>query len=153
MIEAILGVLILGILIFLVTKAIGNIFKGLLLIFLAFLIYYLFSSSLQSLTPIFQPIGSFLKAPIDKIKSVFFNLEIVAVTQSKEGLVIVVRNTGILPLSNFNVKVDGKDAKIVSTIGILLPRQAGVIEVEWEEGFHKIEVSTREAKAIYIPPL
>jgi len=153
MIETIIGFLIAGILIFLLIKAIGNIFKGILFILLAFLIYYLFSSSLQSLGSSFQPIGNFLRAPIDKIKNVFYNFEIVAATQSKESLVIVVKNTGILPLSGFNVKVDGNDAKVVSNIGILLPRQAGVIEVDWKEKYHEIEVFTKEAKARYISPL
>jgi len=153
MIETIIGFLIAGILVFLLVKAIGNIFKGILFVLLAFLIYYLFSSSLQSLTQGFYPIGNFLRAPIDKIKSFFYHFEIIAVTQSKEGLVIVIKNTGILPLSSFNVKIDGKEAKVINGISILLPKQTGVIEVDWKDKYHEIEVSTKEVRVTYISPL
>jgi hypothetical protein len=153
MIEAILGILITGFLAFILIKAVGNILKGIFLIFLAFLIYYFFSSSIQSLVPSLHPIGNFLKAPIDKIKSVFYNIEIVAATQSKEGLLIIIKNAGILPLSNFNVKIDGKEAKIKSNLNILLPKQTGALEVEWKGNYSKIEVFTKETKSIYISPL
>jgi len=153
MIEAVLGFIIAGILIFLVIKAIGNIFKGVVLIFIAFLIYYLFSSSLQTLTPSLQPIGNFLRAPIDKLKGIFYNIEIVTTSRSKEGLAIVIRNTGILPLSNLSVKIDGKDVRITSGISVLFPRQTGIIEVDWKGTYNKIEVFTKEAKAVYISPL
>jgi hypothetical protein len=153
MIEAILGILIIGALIFLLIKAVGNILKGIFLIFLAFLIYYIFSSSIQSLVPNLQTIGNFLMAPIDKVKSIFYNIEIVAATQSKEGLVIVVRNNGLLPLTNLNVKIDGKDAKVISNISVLLPKQVGVIEVDWKGNYSKIEVFNKEVKATYVSPL
>jgi hypothetical protein len=153
MIETILGVLIVGIFIFLIFKAVGNILKGVFLIFLAFLIYYIFSSSIQSLVPSLQPIGNFLKAPIDKVKSIFYNIEIVAVTRSKEGLIIVVKNNGLLPITNLNVKIDGKDAKVINSIGILLTKQVGVIEVDWTGNYSKIEVFNKEVKATYISPL
>jgi len=153
MIEAILGILIVGALIFLLIKAVGNILKGIFLIFLAFLIYYIFSSLIQPLVPNLQPIGNFLMAPIDKVKSIFYNIEIVAATQSKEGLVIVVKNNGLLPLTNFNVRIDGKDAKVINNISILLPKQVGVIEVDWTGKYSKIEVFSKEAKATYISPL
>jgi hypothetical protein len=153
MIEAILGILIVGALIFILIKAVGNILKGIFLIFLAFLIYYLFSSSIQSLVPSLQPIGNFLKTPIDKVKSIFYNIEIVAVTQSKEDLVIVVRNSGLLPLTTLNVKIDGKDAKVINNISILLPKQVGVVEVDWKGNYYKIEVFNKEVKATYVSPL
>jgi hypothetical protein len=153
MIETILGVLIVGIFIFLIFKAVGNILKGVFLIFLAFLIYYIFSSSIQSLVPSLQPIGNFLKTPIDKVRSIFYNIEIVAATQSKEELVIVVRNSGLLPITTLNVKIDGKDAKVINNISILLPKQVGVIEVDWKGNYSKIEVFNKEVKATYISPL
>jgi hypothetical protein len=153
MIETILGIFAIGFLLFLLLKAIGNILKGLLLLFLVFFIYYFLSFSLPSLNPSLQYFGNFLKLPINKMKSFFYNLEIVTVTQSKEGLVIVIRNNGILPLSNFNVKIDEKDAKIISNINILLPKQMGALEVEWKDSYSKVEVFTKETKAIYISPL
>jgi hypothetical protein len=153
MIETIFGIIIFGVLIFILIKAVGNILKGIFLIFLAFLIYYLFSSSIQSLVPSLQPIGNFLKTPIDKVKSIFYNIEIVAATQSKEDLVIVVRNNGLLPLTNLNVKIDGKDAKVISNISVLLPKQVGVIEVDWKGNYSKIEVFTKEARATFNSPL
>ena len=153
MIETILGILVLGVLIFILIKAVGSILKGIFLIFLAFLIYYLFSSSIQSLVPSLQPIGNFLKTPIDKARSIFYNIEIVAATQSKEELVIVVRNSGLLPLTTLNVKIDGKDAKVISNISVLLPKQVGVIEVDWKGNYSKIEVFNKEVKATYVSPL
>jgi len=153
MIETILGILIVGVLIFILIKAVGNILKGIFLIFLAFLIYYLFSSSIQSLAPSLQPIGNFLKTPIDKVKSIFYNIEIVAATQSKEILIIVVKNNGLLPLGDFNVRIDGKDAKVISNISVLLPKQVGVIEVDWKGNYSKIEVFNKEVKATYVSPL
>ena len=153
MIEAILGILIVGALIFILIKAVGNILKGIFLIFLAFLIYYLFSSSIQSVFPSLQPIGNFLKTPIDKVKSIFYNIEIVAATQSKESLIIVVKNNGLLPLRDFNVRIDGKDAKVISNISVLLPKQVGVIEVDWKGNYSKIEVFNKEVKATYVSPL
>jgi len=153
MIGTILGLIIAGILIFLLIKAIGNIFKGILFILLAFLIYYLFSSSIYSLVSSFQPVGNFLKTPVDKIKSFFYSFEIVTASKSKEGLAIVIRNNGILPLSDFNVKIDGKETKVINNIGILFPRQIGIIEVDWKGEYNIIEVSTKERKITYISPL
>jgi hypothetical protein len=153
MIETILGIFVIGILLFLLFKAIGSILKGLLLLFLVFFIYYFLSFSLLSLNPSLQYFGNFLKLPINKMKSFFYNIEIVTVTKSKEGLVIVIRNNGILPLSNFNVKIDEKDVKIISNINILLPKQMGVLEVEWKDSYSKVEVFTKETKSIYISPL
>jgi hypothetical protein len=153
MIETILGILIVGFLIFILIKAVGSILRGIFLIFLAFLIYYLLSSSIQSLAPSFQPIGNFLKIPIEKVKNIFYNIEIVAVTQSKESLIIVVKNNGLLPLRDFNVRIDGKDAKVISNISVLLPKQVGVIEVDWKGNYSKIEVFNKEVKATYVSPL
>jgi hypothetical protein len=153
MIEAILGILIVGVLIFVLIKAVGNILKGIFLIFLAFLIYYLFSSSIQSVFPSLQPIGNFLKIPIEKAKSIFYNIEIIAATQSKESLIIVIKNNGLLPIRDFNVIIDGKDAKVISNIGVLLPKQVGVIEVDWKGNYYKIEVFNKEVKATYVSPL
>ena len=153
MIETVLGFIIFGILIFLVIKAIGNIFKGIVLILAAFIIYYLFSSSLQTLTSSPKPIGNFLRASIDKLKSIFYNIDIVTASRSKEGSVIVVRNTGILPLSDFVVKIDGNDVRIIKGPNFLFPKQTGVIEVDWKESYRKIEVYTKEAKASYTSPL
>jgi hypothetical protein len=153
MIETILGILIVGVLIFVLIKAVGNILRGIFLIFLAFIIYYLFSSSIQSLAPSFQPIGNFLKTPIDKVRSIFYNIEIVAVTQSKESLIIVVKNNGLLPLRDFDVRIDGKDAKVINNISILLPKKVGVIEIDWKGNYSKIEVFNKEVKATYVSPL
>ena len=153
MIEIAIGILIVSILIFLLFKAIGNIVKGLLFFLLFFIIYYFLSSYLTNIGFPLQPIGNFLKAPMDKIKSIFYSLEIVAATQSKEGLVIIIKNDGILPLSNFNVKIDGKEAKITSNLNILLPKQIGALEVDWNGNYSKIEVFTKEARATFNSPL
>jgi hypothetical protein len=153
MIEIAIGILIVSILIFLLFKAIGNIVKGLLFFLLFFIIYYFLSPYLTNIGFPLQPIGNFLKAPMDKIKSIFYSLEIVAATQSKEGLVIIIKNDGILPLSNFNVKIDGKEAKITSNLNILLPKQIGALEVDWNGNYSKIEVFTKEARATFNSPL
>jgi hypothetical protein len=153
MIEIAIGILIVSILIFLLFKAIGNIVKGLLFFLLFFIIYYFLSPYLTNIGFPLQPIGNFLKAPMDKIKSIFYSLEIVAATQSKEGLVIIIKNDGILPLSNFNVKIDEKEAKITSNLNILLPKQIGALEVDWNGNYSKIEVFTKEARATFNSPL
>jgi len=153
MIETILAFLVAGILAFLLFKAVGNILKGLILLLIAFIIYFLVSTSLPSFNLNFQPVGNFLKAPLDKIKNVFYSLDIVAATPSKNGLIIVVKNVGLLPLTNFSVRIDDKNVKLIADKTFLLPKQVGILEVEWEGGYHKIEVLTKETKATYISPL
>jgi len=154
MIEIVLGILIAGILIFLLIKAIGNILKGMFLLFLAFLIYYFLISSLPSLNFSLQPIGNFLRAPIDRVKNIFYNLEIVTVSNSKNNLlIIVIKNNGFLPLSHFNVRIDGKEVKIINNINILLPKQIGVLEIDWNGNYSKIEVFAKETRATFISPL
>jgi hypothetical protein len=152
MIEMILGFLILAIFIFLILKAMGSIFKGLLFFLIAFLIYYFLFPKLQVFDTL-KPVGSFISAPIDKIKNIFYKIEVIAVTKSNENLIIVIKNNGFLPISNFNVKIDSKDAKIINNLIVLLPKQTGALEVEWNDNYSKIEVLTRETKAIYISPL
>ena len=152
MIEALLGLIIAGVLIFLILKAIGNIIKGAIFLFLAFLIYLFLSNSFQSLSPTLQPIGSFLKAPVEKVKNFLYKVEIVAIKHSQDSLTIVVRNSGIMPLSNFSVKIDDKEARILNKISFLLPRQIGAMEVEWEGRYSKVEVLTNEGiSALFLP--
>jgi hypothetical protein len=153
MLHVIIGIIIIGILFFLVIKAIGNIIKGLLLLFLVFVFYY-FLSRFREPELGLTSIGSFLKIPIEKLRNLAYNLEIVSVSFSKEGrLVIIVRNNGFLPLTNFGVKIDGKEVRTLGSTTILFPRQLAMLEVEWSGKFSKIEVITRETNAIYISPL
>jgi hypothetical protein len=149
MVELIFGLLVFSILIFLILKAIGSLAKGLLFLFIAFLIYYFFSSSIQSLGLPLQTIGNFMKISIEKIKNTLFNLEIIAVTSRGENLLIVLRNNGIFPLTNFDVKVDGKETKFLNRIDILFPKQIGILEVEWKGNFSTVEIQTKEVKVTY----
>jgi hypothetical protein len=58
-----------------------------------------------------------------------------------------------LPLTTLNVKIDGKDAKVINNISILLPKQVGVVEVDWKGNYSKIEVFNKEVKVTYVSPL
>lgn len=152
MIEAVVGIAIIVVLIFLIFKAIGSIFKGLLLLSLTLIIYHFFFPYFSSINTLLQPIGSFLKMPIDKLRSYLYGMDIISVSSHKNGLTIVIKNTGLLPLSDFGVKVNEKDVKISSDIKLLLPKQVGVLKVEWRGNYHKVEVFSKEARAIYFPP-
>jgi len=153
MAEVLITLLIFGIIIILLFKAIGNLVKGLIFLFFALLAYYFLSSYIPSQNFPIQTIGNFLNVPIEKIRNTLYNLEIVTVTPSGNSLIIVVKNNGFLPLTNFDVEIDGKNAMINNNISILIPKQVGVIEVEWKGKYSRIEVFTKQTKAIYFSPL
>ncbi len=146
MMELVLAALIFLILGYLVIKAVGNILKGLLFLFLAVLIYSIISFSLPSEM---SYIGNFVKIPFEKVKSIFLKVEIVSVSKVNNNLVIVIKNSGYLPLTNFSVKIDENEANILNKPSILLPKNLAVLEVEWNKSFKIVEVEANGAKAIY----
>jgi hypothetical protein len=155
MFETLLTLVALVIFLLLVIKGIASIVRGIILLFLAFLAYYLISSyipNFSSVSPL-QPLGNFLKMPIGTIKNVFYDLEISNITKYDDKLIIFVKNEGILPLYGFNVKIDDKDVEITKNIIILLPKREGSIEVKWKGNYYKIEVVATGAKHTYISPL
>jgi Ca2+/Na+ antiporter len=155
MFEALLTLIAVGIFLFLVIKGVVSIVRGVMLLFLAFLAYYLILSYLPNSSSEYSQrlFGNFLKAPADTIKNIFYDLEISNITRYDDKLIIFVKNEGILPLYGFNVKIDDKDVEIIKNIIILLPSREGSIEVKWKENYYKIEVVASGAKDTYISPL
>ncbi|MGC9059204.1 MAG: hypothetical protein ACP5H3_02255 [Candidatus Aenigmatarchaeota archaeon] len=147
MIELIFTILIFLILGYFVIRGVGNILKGLLFLFLAFLIYSLISSNFPIQT---SYIGNFIKPSLEKIKSVFLKVEIISVSKSSNGnLIIVIKNAGYLPIANPSVKIDGREVKVINNLSILLPKSLAALELDWKESFKIIEVEASGAKAIY----
>jgi Ca2+/Na+ antiporter len=156
MFEALLTLIAVGIFLFLVIKGVVSIVRGIMLLFLAFLAYYLILSYLPNSSSEYSQriFGNFLKAPTDKIKNIFYDLEISNITKYDDKLIIFVKNEGILPLYGFNVKIDDKDVEMIKNIIILLPNREGSIEVKWKENnYYKIEIVASGAKDTYISPL
>jgi Ca2+/Na+ antiporter len=156
MFEVLLTLVAVGIFLFLVIKGVVSIVRGVMLLFLAFLAYYLILSYPPNSSSEYSQrlFGNFLKAPADTIKNIFYDLEISNVTKYDDKLIIFVKNEGILPLYGFNVKIDDKDVEIIKNIIILLPSREGSIEVKWKENnYYKIEIVASGAKDTYISPL
>ncbi|MDT7858822.1 MAG: hypothetical protein RQ930_02120 [Candidatus Aenigmarchaeota archaeon] len=156
MFEALLTLIAVGIFLFLVIKGVVSIVRGVMLLFFAFLAYYLILSYLPNSSSEYSQrlFGNFLKAPADTIKNIFYDLEISNVTKYDDKLIIFVKNEGILPLYGFNVKIDDKDVEIIKNIIILLPSREGSIEVKWKENnYYKIEIVASGTKDTYISPL
>jgi Ca2+/Na+ antiporter len=155
MFETLLTLIAVGIFLFLVIKGIVSIVRGLMLLFLAFLAYYLILSYLPNSSSEYSQrfFGNFLKAPADTLKNIFYDLEISNITKYDDKLIIFVKNKGILPLYGFNVKIDDKHVEIIKNIIILLPSREGSIEVKWKGNYYKIDVVASGAKDTYISPL
>jgi Ca2+/Na+ antiporter len=155
MLEALLTLIAVGIFLFLVIKGVVSIVRGVMLLFLAFLAYYLILSYIPNFSSNQSQrlLGNFLKAPVDTIKDIFYDLEISNITKYDDKLIIFVKNEGILPLYGFNVKIDDKNVEIIKNIIILLPSREGSIEVKWKGNYYKIEVVASGTKDTYLSPL
>jgi len=141
---------IIAVIVYILVRIIGDIIKGTILLLFIFLIYLAFFhsfSSLRELPFIGSFIGSFTDG-LDAINQILYKLNIVAVSRSPTGnLLLTMQNTGILPLSNFTVYVDGKDTRIINMKEVLYPRETETIEVNWKEPFRNLTIVAGKAVA------
>ena len=156
-ISVIIGILILGIIIYTMLKIAKNFAIGIILIFFALVAGYLILGSIPSprsipiIGPLFPEIPSEPLSIISYVKKIFRNIEIADVSRDDENnLLITVVNAGKLQVSNFTVYVDDKKTNIINKPeDPLKPGQITVIQTDWAEDFMEILVQTPNINATY----
>jgi hypothetical protein len=156
-ISVIIGILILGVIIYTMLKIVKNVVVGIVLIFFALVAGYLILGSIPSprsipvIGPLFPEIPSEPLSIISYVKKIFRNIEIADVSRDDENnLLITVVNAGKLQVSNFTVYVDDKKTNIINKPeDPLKPSQITVIQTDWAKDFMKILVQTSNINATY----
>jgi hypothetical protein len=156
-ISVIIGILILGVIIYTMLKIVKNVVVGIVLIFFALVAGYLILGSIPSprsipvIGSLFPEIPSEPLSIISYVKKIFRNIEIADVSRDDENnLLITVVNAGKLQVSNFTVYVDDKKTNIINKPeDPLKPGQITVIQTDWAEDFMKILVQTSNINATY----
>lgn len=151
MIPTILGLIILGIIAYVAIKVLGDLLKGLLLIACVFLVSVFLLGTLPDLSTLplvgkyLPPTGKFTQS----IRGFFYSLNLLSTSKTASGnLLILVANTGKLPLSNFSVELDGKRVKILNNPkDPLNAGEATAIEVDWKGSYENLTVYTKKATA------
>ena len=159
-IPVIIGILILGIIIYTMLKIVKNVVVGIILIFFALVAGYLILGSIPNprsiplIGPLFPEIPSEPLSIISYVKKIFRNIEIADVSRDDENnLLITVVNAGKLQVSNFTIYVDDKKTNIINKPkDPLKPGQITIIQTDWSEDFTKILVQTPNINATYSNP-
>jgi hypothetical protein len=154
-ISVIIGIIILAIVIFVAIRIVKNILIGLALIGLVLLASFLILGSIPNLKsiPIIGPklprLPSSLGEVISIIKRMFYEIKILDVSRdSKNQILITIKNTGKLKASNFKVFVDNKTAKIINKPKD--PLESGgitTIQTNWKGDYSEILVQSLKANA------
>lgn len=152
-ISIIIGIIILAIVIFVVIRIVKNVLIGVALIGLILLASFLILGSVPSLRsiPIIGPrlprLPSSLGEVISIIKKIFYEIEILDVSRdSKNQILITVKNTGRMEASNFTVFVDNKTVEITNNPED--PLESGeitTIQTDWEKNYSEILVQSLKA--------
>jgi len=154
-ISAIIGIIILAIVIFFAIKIIKNVLIGLALICLILLASFLILGSIPNLRsiPIIGPrlprVPSSLGGVISIIKKIFYEIEILDVSRdSRNQILITIKNTGRMELSNFSVIIDNKKTEIINRPkDPLEPGEMTTIQTSWKEDYNEILVQTPKVNA------
>lgn len=156
-VSLILGIIIVAIIIFTLIKVVKNVLIGVVLIGIVLLFSYFFLGSIPSIKslPIIGPylpkIPTSLGQVIGVIKRFFYCLEVTGVDRdSLNRLLITVKNTGKMIVSNFTVYVDNKVVNIVNEPEDPLGSdKSTTIQTDWKKDFTDILVQTSRANATY----
>ncbi|MCX8190960.1 MAG: hypothetical protein N3D78_02145 [Candidatus Aenigmarchaeota archaeon] len=151
MIGTLILVAFLAVLVYFLFKGLINIVKFLLFFMLLFiLMQFFFKDFFVDVSRVFNlpSITGMIGASTNYITSKFFNLQIISQNFYEDRLVILVRNTGWLPLTSFEVYLDDEKVKILERPLVLLPQRTGVIEVEYKD-FYKIKIVSNNVEIEY----
>lgn len=150
--EFLFGAALLAIVAYILFRIVGNIALGALLIMVVFLASYLLLGSFPSLGDV-PIIGNFIPATgkaIAVIKDLAYDMEIISVSQSSEGNVLVtMANTGQLDISNFAAFVDGNSAEILNPIDSVKSGDVVILELDWKGDFNEVEIRSHQAETVY----
>ncbi len=151
-IEFLFGIALLSIIAYIVSRIIGNITLGALLVLAVFLISYLLVGSFPKFGDI-PVIGRFIPKTgeaIAVIKDFAYSMDVIGISRSSEGnLLVTVVNTGKSELSNFTAYVDGYSADILNNKDSLESGNVIVFELSWKGDFKRIEVKSNQTEAVY----
>lgn len=157
MITAIIGIIILAIIVFTAIKIVKNILVALLMVGVILVASSLILGSIPNARSI-PVIGGILpKIPnsfseaISAIKKFFYNIDIVDVSRdSYNNLLITVKNTGRMQVSNFTVHVDDEKVNIINEPkDPLKSGKTTVIQTNFNEDFSEIVVQTLQVNVTY----
>ena len=156
-ISIIIGILILAIVIFIAIRIVKNILIGVALMGLILLASFLILGSIPDLRsiPIIGPrlprIPSSLGEVVAIIKKIFYDIKILDVSRdSKNQILISIKNTGRLKVSNFSVFIDNKTVKIINKPkDPLSTGEITIIQTDWEKNFSEILVQSSKVNATY----
>jgi len=148
--SVIIGILILAIVIFVAIRIVKNVLIGIALIGLILLASFLILGSIPNLRsiPIIGPrlprVPSSLGEVIGVIRKIFYEIKILDVSRdSKNQILITIKNTGRLKASNFSVFVDNKTTKIINKPKD--PFNSGeitTIQTDWKKDYSEILVQS-----------
>jgi hypothetical protein len=161
---ALFGILILGAVIYVSMKVIGNVLYGAVIVGLILLASYLIIGSIPDLkqvpligayVPDLSWVGGQISTTgdvINVLKNVVYALRIIGVGRSSSGsLLITVANAGTTDLHGFRVMVDGQEARVLnSPKSPLRSGESTVIEAGWAKPFSKVTVWSLESSADYM---
>lgn len=150
--EFFFGVALLIVVVYVISRIIGNITLGAFLVLIVFLASYLLLGSFPKLgdMPI---IGGFIPTTgkaIAVVKDFAYSMDIIGVSSSSDGnLLVTLANTGRLELSNFTAYVNGVNATILNNKDSLSSGNVIVFELDWKSDFSQVIIKSDKTEASY----
>ena len=153
----IIGIIILAIMIFVVIRIVKDVLIGVALIGLILLASFLILGSIPNLgaIPVIGPrlprVPSSLGEVVSIIKKIFYEIRILDVSRDSDNRVLItIKNTGRIEVSNFSVFVDDKTAKIINRPkDPLNSGEITTLQIDWKNNFSKIVVQSSKVNATY----
>ena len=155
--EIIFGLIVVAIIVFVVMRIVGNITLGILLVAVVFVISYVLIGSFPNVKEIpiigrlFEFTPSITGDFSSGINNLFFRIEIIGTARdSQNNLLVVIENTGIFDVNDYNILVDNTTARITNTPkDPLKPSETTTLETDWKDNAISILVETNQTKATY----
>jgi len=153
----IIGIIILAIMIFVVIRIVKDVLIGVALIGLILLASFLILGSIPNLgaIPVIGPrlprVPSSLGEVVSIIKKIFYEIRILDVSRDSDNRVLItIKNTGRLEVSNFSVFVDDKTAKIINRPkDPLNSGEITTLQIDWKNNFSEIVVQSSNVNTTY----
>lgn len=156
-VSLIISIIIVAIIIFTLIKIVKNVVIGIVLIGIVLLFSYFVLGSIPQIKslPVIGPylprIPMSLGGIIRVIKKFFYCIEVTGVDRdSLNRLLVTVKNTGKMIISNFTVYVDNESVNIINEPEDPLPSgKSTTIQTDWKEDFSEILIQTSEVNGTY----
>lgn len=150
--ELLFGIILLGVVAYVIFRVIGSVAIGAALVAAVFLASYLLTGSIPELGNV-PLIGQFIPQTghaIAVIKNTVYSSEIISVSNSSSGnLLVTFANTGQLQISNFTAYVNGKPANILNYKDPIKSGEIMIFEMSWKGPFTKIVIISDQTQAVY----